>query len=312
MQKSLKSLKQDRKRNGSPEMKPKISIVVPNFNNGSYISETLQSICDQNYSRKQIIVVDGGSTDASIDIIREFDNQIDYWISEPDKGQADAIRKGLNFCDGDLFNWINSDDALSPGALETIAKAWQPGRAIAGSVMNFDNAGLLGKVSNKGLTINGICQRDAYIFRKSPTSFHQPGFFFDLCSLKELEIDVDLHYCFDSLLVMKYIKRFGQPVYIDDVIAMFRMHEQSKTQSQSDKFFVEIIEVYSRLASNPEFSEHKKALELAMAKKKWRNTVRQRSDARGVFEFLDLLWEIIKDPAIRVDRYALSKLKRSL
>jgi glycosyltransferase involved in cell wall biosynthesis len=294
------------------DMMPKISIVVPNFNNGRYISETLESICNQDYPRKQLIVVDGGSTDMSVDIIREFDKQIDYWISEPDKGQADAIRKGLSFCDGDLFNWINSDDILSPGALEALGRAWRPGKAVAGSVVNFDCNGVLKRVENKGLTIEGICKRDNYILRKSPTSFHQPGFFFDLHCVKQLGVDVDLHYCFDNLLLLRYINTFGQPIYINDIIAMFRQHEHSKTQSQSEKFFEEIVEVFSRLILDSDFSEHKALLEFARAKKEWRNTVRKRPEREGLFEFLSLFWEIMKSPKIRADRFTLSKLKRSL
>ncbi|MCU0566344.1 MAG: glycosyltransferase [Oculatellaceae cyanobacterium Prado106] len=105
----------------SPKL-PRISIVVPNYQGGATIGQTLQSLVDQNYPDLEIIVVDGGSTDHSVEVIQQFAEQITWWVSEPDRGQSHAINKGFSHCTGDIVNWLCSDDLLAPGALMTIGQ----------------------------------------------------------------------------------------------------------------------------------------------------------------------------------------------
>src|ERR1051326_4086331 len=97
---------------------PRISIVIPSYNQGNYIGKTLRSVVEQDYPNLQLIVMDGGSTDRTVDIIREYQGAIDLWVSEPDKGQTDAINKGFSACDGEIFNWLNTDDWLEQGRSE--------------------------------------------------------------------------------------------------------------------------------------------------------------------------------------------------
>ena len=101
---------------------PTISIVVPNFNGGETIGATLQSLVDQNYPKLEIIVVDGGSTDNSVEIIKQFEPYITWWSSEKDNGQSNAINKGFARCTGEIVNWLCSDDLLLPNALHTVGK----------------------------------------------------------------------------------------------------------------------------------------------------------------------------------------------
>lgn len=101
---------------------PTISIVVPNYQGGETIGGTLQSIIDQNYPKLELIVVDGGSTDNSIEIIKQYEPHITWWVSEPDKGQSNAINKGFAHCTGEVVNWLCSDDFLEPGALQTVGE----------------------------------------------------------------------------------------------------------------------------------------------------------------------------------------------
>ena len=101
---------------------PTISLVVPNYQGGETIGATLQSIIDQNYPKLELIVVDGGSNDNSIEVIKQFESHIDWWVSEPDSGQSNAINKGFAHCTGEVVNWLCSDDFLEPGALETVGK----------------------------------------------------------------------------------------------------------------------------------------------------------------------------------------------
>lgn len=100
---------------------PKISVITPSYNQAEFIERTILSIISQNYPNLEYIICDGGSTDNTIDIIKKYDKQINWWISEKDKGQTDAINKGMKKATGDIVCWINSDDVLLPGALYNVA-----------------------------------------------------------------------------------------------------------------------------------------------------------------------------------------------
>jgi glycosyltransferase involved in cell wall biosynthesis len=104
---------------------PSISIVVPNYNMGATIERTLQSLVDQDYPNLEILVVDGGSTDNSVEAIRRFEPHIAWWVSEKDSGQSQAINRGFARAKGEIVNWLCSDDVLLPGALHTIARAFR-------------------------------------------------------------------------------------------------------------------------------------------------------------------------------------------
>ena len=101
---------------------PKISIVTPNFNGGEYLEETILSVLSQNYPNLEYIVIDGGSTDNSIDIIKKYESQLAYWISEPDNGLYEAIQKGFDKSSGEIMAWINSDDLYHPKAFFSVAE----------------------------------------------------------------------------------------------------------------------------------------------------------------------------------------------
>ncbi|WP_163400281.1 glycosyltransferase family 2 protein [Flavobacterium fluviatile] len=101
---------------------PKISIVTPNFNGGEYFEETIKSVLSQNYPNLEYIIIDGGSTDNSVDIIKKYENQLTYWVSEPDKGLYEAIQKGFDKSTGEIMAWINSDDVYHPKAFFTVAE----------------------------------------------------------------------------------------------------------------------------------------------------------------------------------------------
>ena len=103
---------------------PKISIITPSFNQADYLEETILSIINQNYPNLEYIIIDGGSTDNSVEIIKKHEKNIDYWVSEKDNGQSHAINKGFAKATGEILNWINSDDILAENALIKIAEAY--------------------------------------------------------------------------------------------------------------------------------------------------------------------------------------------
>lgn len=109
---------------------PKISIITPNFNGGRYLERTISSILLQDYQNIELIIIDGGSTDNSVEIIKKFEQHISYWVSEPDNGLYYALEKGFSVATGEILCYLNSDDIYVSGALSTVAKIFSTNKQI--------------------------------------------------------------------------------------------------------------------------------------------------------------------------------------
>lgn len=107
-------------------MKPKISVVTISYNSEKTIENTIKSVIEQDYDNVEYIIIDGGSNDGTLDLIKKYEDNIAYWVSEPDKGISDAFNKGIKAATGDIIGIVNSDDQYLPGALRTIADAFEP------------------------------------------------------------------------------------------------------------------------------------------------------------------------------------------
>ena len=149
---------------------PRITLVTPSFNQAPFLDMTIRSVLDQNYPNLEYFVMDGGSTDHSVDVIKKYEKQIAWWVSEKDKGQSNAINKGFARATGDLYAYINSDDTLAPGALHAAAQAYQQGHKwITGWVMYLEPGGdewpQLPRPMYNGVDwflYNPICQQGTY------------------------------------------------------------------------------------------------------------------------------------------------------
>jgi glycosyltransferase involved in cell wall biosynthesis len=208
---------------------PKISIVTPSFNQGQFIEETIRSVLLQRYPNLEYIIIDGGSTDESIEIIKKYEKHLTYWVSEPDRGQSHAINKGFERTTGDIFNWLNSDDLLCPGALFAVSNTWveNPGAIIAGPVINFNQDGLENLIKPNALSLENFLN-----IRKEKANsmiWHQPGTYLPRSQVKKIGgIREDLHYSMDHILMIELLQ-ICNVVYIPEKLAKFRLHVDSKT-----------------------------------------------------------------------------------
>jgi glycosyltransferase involved in cell wall biosynthesis len=216
---------------------PKISIVTPNLNQGKYLERAILSVLTQKYPNLEYIIIDGGSTDNSIDIIKKYENNLSYWISEKDSGQSEAINKGLRKCTGQIFNWLNADDVLIENTLFEVAHYFT----------NYDIEILCGFCH---IVRNNIFEKK-YTMRigkdVEDTIIHpiiaQPSTFFDLERIKELHfLNENLHYVMDYELWLRYLTKYGQNkiMSVEKDFAIFHIHDESKTGKSLNKFQPEI------------------------------------------------------------------------
>lgn len=204
---------------------PKISIVTPSYNQGQFLEETIRSVLLQGYPNLEYLIMDGGSSDNSIEIIKKYEDWLTYWVSEKDNGQSDAIRRGFDKATGEIIGWLNSDDYLLPGAL------MRTGRSFA------QNASLELTVGG-GLVISsgGELIRKYYMFPQDFRSLLVGGqFFMQMSSFWRRDayeavggLDTSLKFCFDYDLFLRLAHR-RPPEGIDAMLAAFRIHDHSKT-----------------------------------------------------------------------------------
>ncbi|GAA3985587.1 glycosyltransferase family 2 protein [Mucilaginibacter dorajii] len=291
---------------------PKISIITPSYNQGKFIEETIRSILLQNYPNLEYIVIDGGSTDDTVDIIRKYEKWITFWVSEKDKGQANAINKGIDKSTGDIFNWINSDDYLAPDALVTIANAFKKGYSVAGNVYNFydSDPGFKDIIQNKGLS--------GHQFLSLKSTFHQPGVWCDLNNIKAAgKFPEQSSYYFDRIFFTAYFIQFSQVIYSNEILVHFRYHENSKTLVIRDSKADELIDYYNELLKNPLFEDFKKDLKLALKYQllpekhisDWEYENAHKKIGSRLSSYLGLM---LKKPELIQSRHFFTKLKRSV
>ena len=227
---------------GSPW--PRISIVTPSFNQGHYIEETIRSVLLQGYPDLEYIIIDGGSTDGSLDIIRKYERWLSYWVSEPDKGQAHAINKGLLRMTGDIVAWVNSDDLYLQGAFACVSSAYRanPYALLQGKGFITDSElTVLSAVFPAEFTLRNMI---AY-WERSATIF-VPGLFFPTSLVREVGfLDQELDYAFDIDIFCRLLLK-ASVYYIDFPLAIFRWHETSKTVAEPLHFQLEWAKVALR------------------------------------------------------------------
>jgi glycosyltransferase involved in cell wall biosynthesis len=225
---------------------PRISIVTPSYKQAAFIEETIRSVLLQGYPNLQFMVIDGGSADGTVAILEKYAPWIDYWASERDRGQSEAINKGLLRSDGVWFNWLNSDDYLYPGALAALAAAGAATSKpiVSGVTRNVGSSKVRGEYSARvgtswpGLLFNLGVNQPGSLLRLSEVHASGPA-------REDLALSMDLE------LWLRLALRHGpDPVQqVGKVVAAYRYHAGSKTCSGSDVFALEECELLTGLAA---------------------------------------------------------------
>ena len=202
-------------------------MVTPSYNQASFLEQTIRSVLLQGYPDLEYIIMDGGSTDGSVDIIRKYEKWLTYWVSEPDKGQSHAINKGFEKATGDVYGWLNSDDFLMKDALGSVAGAYEasPDAGVwCGGCLRV-------RADGSSVWVRWPNRSDPEgIARWKENSFGQPACFFsrgawDLCG----PLDEELEYGMDFDLWLKLANKFALRK-IDKVLAGEHAHGDAKTQ----------------------------------------------------------------------------------
>ena len=219
---------------------PLVSIVTPSFNSAAYIERTILSIQAQDYPNLEHIVMDGGSKDGTVGILKRFPHL--KWVSEPDKGQADAINKAIARAKGSIIGWLNADDLYAPDA---VSKSVAYLLAHPEVVMTYSNCDIIDEQDHP---IGKIVARDYHEFLHLAwfNVIPQPtGFFRREACARAGPLDASLHFCMDWEYWVR-LGRVGRLARIPGTLAKFRLVEGTKTFSQNDKFYGDIRTVCSR------------------------------------------------------------------
>ena len=232
-------------------MLPLISIVIPSFNQGKYIEQTIVSIIEQSYKKVEIIIIDAASTDETVAVIKKYEQYISYWVSEADRGQSHAINKGLEKCTGEVFNWINSDDYLEPGALQNIATLFGENNDVQ-VVCGFTRCFFDEDNTTSHEYRMGVKPTVAETI--SLVEMNQPGSFYRTNIVKEFGgVNESLRYVFDDELWFRFLCKYGiENIHLTDKrFAHFRLHGSSKSVGEGFTLFgKEINALYIDILTN--------------------------------------------------------------
>jgi glycosyltransferase involved in cell wall biosynthesis len=221
---------------------PLVSILTPSYNQGRFLEETIQSVLAQDYPNLEYLIVDGGSSDSSVEIIRRYADRLAWWVSEPDQGQTDALNKGFDHASGEIFAWLNSDDTYLPGAVSAAVSCLQ---AHPEAALVYADANL---IDEQGSTIGRFPSRQTDLNRLLRGSVHIPqqtAFFLSAAWRQVAPLDPTFQFAMDYDLWVRLAKR-APFVYTPGLWANFRLHGDGKSVAMDERCYPEMIRVYQR------------------------------------------------------------------
>ncbi len=231
---------------------PKISVITPSYNQGEFIEETILSVIHQNYPNLEYILIDGGSTDETMTVVNRYQQHFSYVVSEPDKGQSNALNKGFQQATGEIVTWLNSDDRFAPRALYAAALAFYTSGAdvVAGVCQVFQGQQeVLHHVTSSAPGAMSLTEiLDIENCWLSGKFFHQPEVLFTRAIWEKAggAVDEDLYYSMDYEMWARFAAAGAKICPITHPIAQFRMHEAQKT-SATEKYKPELLATRDRV-----------------------------------------------------------------
>jgi glycosyltransferase involved in cell wall biosynthesis len=235
---------------------PRISVITPSYNQGRFIEETIRSVLLQDYPNLEYIIIDGGSDDESIEVIRRYSPWLAYWSSEKDRGQSHAINKGVAHASGDIIGWLNSDDVLHPGALFAVASHFSSNKGctfLAGfsEFRNISGDEIVWKVDK-------LPRSFAELFEYPMGSYlAQPSVFVRREVLKSVgPVNERLHYAMDLDLWLR-IAEHHQIHVIPTTLSWMRMHDKSKTVRHNLNVYEEVETIIGSYQSHLSRSKYR-------------------------------------------------------
>lgn len=219
-----------------------ISVVTPSFNQAHFLEATILSVLEQDYPDIEYMIVDGGSTDGSVEIIQKYAHRLKWWVSEPDKGQTDAINKGFTRADGQVLAWLNSDDTYQPGALREAVNflSEHPDVGMVYGDTNF--------IDEHGAVIGRFpaAQTDYRRLRHGYVHIPQQAAFFRTELWRRVgPLDPSFYFAMDYDLWVR-LAAVSKLVFLPRLWANFRLHGQGKTIAADDRCWPEMLRVHFR------------------------------------------------------------------
>lgn len=248
-------------KNQSGRLWPKITIVTPSYNQGEFIEETIRSIILQNYPNLEYFIIDGGSSDNTVEIIKKYEKWIDFWVSEPDNGQSDAINKGFERATGTYGNWINSDDLLAEDALIKLAshiRDSDPKTLYLGQCIITDK-----KLNKIGIQTSKIQTIDDHLDIRNhwgSNAIAQQNVLFSINQFKNVGgLNVDNHYAMDYELWGDLLLDGSQICNLDFEVGIFRRYEGQKISDRRKTMNCLLKSAHRLVLRNNKWSIRKKA-----------------------------------------------------
>lgn len=225
---------------------PTVTVVTPSYNQADYLEETIRSVLNQSYSYLEYIIVDGGSTDGSVEIIRKYSDKLAWWISEPDQGQTDAINKGFAKANGDILAWLNSDDTYLEGAISEAVDYLEANPEVG---MVYGDANL---INDDGIILGRFPARQTD-FRKLMRGFvhipQQAAFFRAQLWHQVGPLDPTFYFAMDYDLWVR-LSQLSTLHYHPRLWANFRLHGGAKSLEADDRCWPEMVRVHRREGGN--------------------------------------------------------------
>ena len=208
-----------------------VSIVTPSYNQASYLEQTITSVLNQDYSHIEYIIVDGASTDNSVDIIEKYKSKLAYWVSERDTGQADAINKGFAHATGEIIAWLNSDDYYLEGTLSAAVKIFEENPDVVLAYGNMLAVDEHGKTFNT-LNYKQLTLEDLLCFQ----IIGQPAVFMRRSALQKTGgLDPTFHFLLDHHLWIRLAQQ-GKILHVPQTWAAARYHAEAKNRAKAAEF----------------------------------------------------------------------------